>query len=94
MAAEFAPSGGAQYRAASLWRREGSVRVFTSSDGSWPYARLRRGRNAPWECSFSTYEAICEVVWKRKIVRPSNVVASEFPSHTSWQLASKRKTFN
>ena len=45
MAAEFAPSGGVQLRAASRWRREGSVRVFTS-DGSRPYAGLRGGEKS------------------------------------------------
>ena len=33
--AEFAPSGGAQGRAAPLWRRVGSVREFSPSDGCW-----------------------------------------------------------
>ena len=35
MAAELAPSGGAQIRAASRWRRVGSVCGFSSPDGSW-----------------------------------------------------------
>ena len=56
MAAEFAPSGGVQLRDASRRRREGAVRAFTSSDGSRPYARLRRGRDAVWESQLSSYD--------------------------------------